>query len=125
MNLIDGSEMSIARGQNFSGGFESFGCQTYWFHSVSLCVPLCLCGEERSFTTETRRTTEVTQRLAMFQGNPQEILKQNSPVARFVLVFPARAAVVPVFKRLFEMKLHRIDQLVAVALDHHLVSAKV
>src|SRR5260221_4258664 len=125
MNFVNGSEVMIACGESLSGRRESVVWQTCGFHSVSLCVPLWLCGEERSFTRETRRTTEVTQRLATFQGNPQEVFKQYPPIARFVLVFPSRAAEVPVFKRLFQMKLHRIDQLLAVVLNHHLVLAKV
>src|ERR1044072_8595603 len=55
----------------------------------------------------------------------QEILEEDAAVARFVRMFPARAALVPVFKRLLEMKLHRIDQLAVAALDHHLIAAEV
>src|SRR6266850_3635835 len=62
---------------------------------------------------------------AVTEGQPQEILKQSSAIARFVLMFPASTALVPVFERFFEMKLDGIDQLAFGALDHHLISAEV
>ena len=62
---------------------------------------------------------------AVAERQPQKILKQNSSITRFVLMFPAGAALVPVFERFFEMKLDRIDQLAFRALDHHLVAAEV
>src|SRR5690349_12974943 len=40
-------------------------------------------------------------------------------------MLPARAALVPVFKRFFEMKLDRVDQLPVSALHHHLVAAEI
>ena len=55
----------------------------------------------------------------------QEILKQDSAVARFIRMFPAGAALVPIFKRFFEVKLNGVDQLVLAAFDHHLILAKV
>src|ERR1044072_7384507 len=76
------------------------------------------CGAQvvASSRTRLRRSTRREQ---------QEILEEDAAVARFVRMFPARAALVPVFKRLLEMKLHRIDQLAVAALDHHLISAEV
>src|SRR6266849_978283 len=62
---------------------------------------------------------------AVTERQPQEILKQSSAVTRFVLMFPARTALVPVFERFFEMKLDGIDQLAGGALDHHLIAAEV
>ena len=58
--------------------------------SANLCGPWGLGGEEESFTTGTQKTTEETQSLAIFQGQSEEILKKDSAVARFILVFPAR-----------------------------------
>jgi len=55
----------------------------------------------------------------------QEVLKQDAAVARFVGMFPACAALVPVFERLLEMKLDRVDQLAVAALDHHLVATEI
>src|ERR1051326_6688447 len=76
------------------------------------------CGAQvvASSRTRLRRSTRREQ---------QEILEEDAAVARFVRMFPARAALVPVFKRLLEMKLHRIDQLAVAALDHHLIAAEV
>ena len=55
----------------------------------------------------------------------QEVLKQDAAVERLVLVFPTRAALVPVFERLFQVKLHRVDKLPVRAFDHHLVPAEI
>ena len=59
------------------------------------------------------------------QGQAQEILKQDSAVARFVRMFPAGAALVPIFKRFFQVKLNGVDQLVVAASNHHLVLAEI
>src|SRR4051794_22590606 len=40
-------------------------------------------------------------------------------------MLPARAALVPVFKRLLQVKLNRVDQLAVAALHHHLVAAEI
>src|ERR1051325_8189549 len=40
-------------------------------------------------------------------------------------MLPARAVLVPVFERLLEMKLHRVDQLPVRALHHHLVATEI
>src|SRR6185312_518662 len=61
----------------------------------------------------------------MRERQAQKILKQDPAIARFIGMFPARAALVPIFKGLFEMKLNRVNQLAAIALDHHLISTKV
>src|SRR6267378_97688 len=62
---------------------------------------------------------------AVTERQPQKVLKQGSAITRFVLMFPARTALVPVFERFFEMKLDGIDQLAGGALDHHLIAAEV
>ena len=40
-------------------------------------------------------------------------------------VLPPSAILVPVFERLFQVKLHGVNQLPAGATDHHLVTAKI
>src|SRR5262245_2407666 len=40
-------------------------------------------------------------------------------------MLPARAVFIPVFERLLEMELHRVDQLPVTTLHHHLVSAEI
>src|SRR6266550_2432014 len=62
---------------------------------------------------------------AVTERQPQKILKQNSSITRLVLMFPAGAALVPVFERFFEMKLNGIDQLAFRTFDHHLIAAEV
>src|SRR5262249_49560067 len=49
----------------------------------------------------------------------------DASVARVVWMLPARAVLVPVFKRLLEVKLHRVDQLPVAALHHHLVATEI
>lgn len=55
----------------------------------------------------------------------QEIFKENAAVARFVLMLPARAALIPVLERLLQMKLDRVNQLPVAAFHHHLITAKI
>ena len=55
----------------------------------------------------------------------QEILKQDAAVARFVLVLPACAALIPVLKGFFQVKLDRINKLAVAAFHHHLITAKI
>ena len=59
----------------------------------------------------------------VIESQSEKVFKKNAAVARFVLVFPARAAPVPVFERLLQVKLDGVDQLSLVAFDHHLVAA--
>ncbi len=59
----------------------------------------------------------------MPQRLAQEVLEDDAAVARFVRMLPARSVLVPILKRFFEMELHRIDKLVFVTLDHHLIAA--
>src|SRR6185295_18151054 len=73
-------------------------------------------------TIEARRADR---RQTLTGREQQEVLEQDAAVARFVRMFPTRAALVPVFKRFLEMKLDRVDQLAIAAFDHHLVAAEV
>ena len=61
----------------------------------------------------------------MSKGKLEEVFKQNSAIAGFILMFPTRAALVPVFERLLEVKLNCVDELACVAFYHHLVAAEV
>lgn len=61
----------------------------------------------------------------MLESFSQKILEDDATVAGFILVFPARATLVPIFERLFQVKLNSVDKLTAIAFDHHLVSTEV
>ncbi len=71
------------------------------------------------------RDTALAGRLRVCQGEFDKILEKNSAVTGFVLVFPARAGLVPIFERFLEVELYCVDQLTVVAIYHHLVAAKV
>src|SRR5215213_1419063 len=58
-------------------------------------------------------------------GKNQEVLEQDATIARVIWMLPARAALVPVFERLFEMELDRVDHLPLSALHHHLVATEI
>src|SRR5882724_5029169 len=55
----------------------------------------------------------------------EKILEKDAAIARLVLVFPARAAFVPIFEGFFQVKLDRVDKLAVAAFDHHLVPTKI
>ena len=55
----------------------------------------------------------------------EEVCEKNSAIPGFILMFPACPALVPVFKRLLQMKLHCVDQLTVAAFHHHLIAAKI
>src|SRR5437660_9950028 len=61
--------------------------------------------------------------LAVLRRQLKKILKQKSAIARFVRMLPARRVAMPIFERFFEMELHRVDELIIRALDHHLIAA--
>ena len=61
----------------------------------------------------------------LVQRKPQEVLEQQSSVARFVRMLPTSGIAVPIFKRFFQMKLDRVNHLMAGSLDHHLIAAKI
>ena len=55
----------------------------------------------------------------------QEVFKKDAAVARFVLVFPARAALIPILERLFQVKLDRVNKLTVTSFHHHLITAQI
>ena len=61
----------------------------------------------------------------MSERELQEIFKEDAAIARFILMLPARAALVPVLERLFQMELDRVNELPVAALHHHLIPAKI
>ena len=73
--------------------------------------------------TAVRRANQWLRRMG--ECELQEIFKQDAAVARFVLVLPARAALVPVFERLLQVKLDRVNKLTIAAFHHHLITAKI
>ena len=80
------------------------------------------------FTTENNLPKPILSSLVlppMSQRQSKKILKQDPAVTRFVWVLPTGAALVPVFERFFEVKLHRINQLVINAANHHLIATEV
>ena len=62
---------------------------------------------------------------SILNGNSQEILEEDTTIARVVWMLPARATLVPVFEGFFEMKLDRVDQLTISSLHHHLVATEI
>src|SRR5688572_19236341 len=58
-------------------------------------------------------------------GKCQEVLEKNATITRVVRMLPTRAALVPVFERFLEMKLHGVNQLSLTALHHHLVTTEI
>jgi hypothetical protein len=59
------------------------------------------------------------------QGEFYKILEKNSAVTGFILVFPARAGLVPIFERFLKVELYCIDEPTVFAIYHHLVATKV
>lgn len=74
-------------------------------------VRLCVSGDDLMFIVGERQL--------------QEILEKNAAVARLVLMFPPGSALIPVFKRFFQVELHGVDQLALSPFDHHLIAAEV
>ena len=122
MNLVNGGEVAITCSQGFGCCRQAlvserfcrvFLCGLQFLATESASEPLAvaigLLTAKDSFKLNSTRSLPLPVLYPMPQGQPQKILKQNSAVTRFVRMFPAGAAFVPIFERLFEMKLNGVD----------------
>ena len=74
--------------------------------------------------TRARFCTSVVLRFTC-QREEEKVFEENTAVARFVLMLPAGAALVPIFEGFLEVELYGVDELTFVAFHHHLVTAKI